>query len=234
MAFGGARADNDTNSSGPIPSLLVQLGLFLGSGGIFQPDTLVSVWAGANDIFQDVAKGGIGTDVGNNTANDVVTALGALVANSAKNLLVFNLPDFGVLPRYASNPLQDEAIDAVTAFNATLSTSLDLLEFTNPDLTIYRVDTFNIFNALMEDSSTFGISNATAPCIATVACISGPRSVQDGFLFWDEVHPTRSGHRLIEAAARQALAPVPLPATAPLLLAAFALIGLAARRRATA
>jgi outer membrane lipase/esterase len=192
----------------------------------------VSVWAGANDIFQDLPFD-TGTAVGTETAVDVSARLGEMVFFGAKNLLVFNLPDFGVVPRYASDPLMSEASDAITAFNATLGLALDGLELVNPDLNIFRVDAFSIFNDIIKDPTAFGFADVDNACIETLACILGGKDVQDTYLFWDEVHPTQGGHRLIEAAARQALSPalVPLPAGAPLYLLGMIGLGVIARRR---
>lgn len=232
FAFGGARADLDLNAEGPIPSLLEQVGAFALGGNSFAPDTLASVWAGANDIFQDIEVGN-GTAVGENTAVDVATGIGGLISFGARNILVFNLPDIGATPAYDMNPLQSDATDATIAFNTDLGAAVDAFQLLDPTLNIIEVDVFTIFNDIIGNPAAFGVGNAEDACIFTISCILGDTATQNAFLFWDGVHPTTTGHQLIEAAARAALAPsaVPLPAAAPLYLLAFAGFGLIARRR---
>ncbi|MDQ5945187.1 MAG: outer rane lipase/esterase, partial [Pseudomonadota bacterium] len=52
----------------------------------------------------------------------------------------------------------------------------------------------------------------------------------DSYLFWDSIHPTALGHRIIADAAFNVLA-VPEPETYALLLAGLGLMGAVARRR---
>ncbi len=234
LAFGGARADNDTNSNGPIPSVQTQIGVFLASGGTFAADEIAAHWSGANDIFQDLAFGN-GTAVGSNTAFDASANISFLIAAGAKNLLVFNLPDIGQTPSFRLTPLAGDATDATVEYNRVLGNEIDRLAAASPDVTFFEVDVFSIFNDIIDDPAAFGVSNTTEGCILDFnPCAIADADVQNTFLFFDGVHPTQTGHRLIEAAARSALAPsvVPLPAGAPLYLLALAGFGLVSRRRA--
>lgn len=235
-AFGGARADNDPNPQGAIPSVPLQIATFLAFGGTFAPDTLVSHWAGANDLFQDLPSAANVAEAeafGRETAADVAANLTALRLSGARNLLVFNLPDLGLSPRYPSAMVTAEAATAATiAFNTDLANALSMLELFHPEVNVFSVDVFSIFNAIVDDPDAFGLANATDACFAVLACIAGGTNAQNSFLFFDDVHPTQTGHGLIEAAARQALAPVPLPAGAPLLLVALLGLGALSRRRA--
>ena len=44
-----------------------------------------------------------------------------------------------------------------------------------------------------QDPGAFGFVDATAPCQALSSC--------EGFVFWDEVHPTTAAHRRLAEAA---------------------------------
>lgn len=239
LAFGGARADNDPNAGGPIPSVQTQIGIFLGSGGSFGSDDLVAYWAGANDIFQDLPTG-VPEDVGANTAADSVANVQTLAAADAKNILVFNLPDFGTVPRYTNpaNPLDDEASEAIEKYNADLGAALTAFDISRPDVTIYQVDVFSIFNDVIGDPTAFGFDNVTEACLLVFDCATGTTEEQNKFLFFDDIHPTASAHTLLAehalAAIENELSAVPLPASAPMMLVGLGLLGWSARRNRTA
>ncbi len=233
LAFGGARADNEPNANGPIPSLFQQVGAFLTSTtpADLGSNPLVSVWAGANDIFQELPNAVLPEEiraVGRNAADAVLASVGALVGASINNIMVFNLPDIGLTPSFNTDPVQSFAgTEATIAFNMQLAAGLAA----NPLPNIIEVDAFSIFNTIVDNPGDFGLANVEEECLATVSCILGDQAAQDTFLFWDGVHPTARGHELIEAAARQALAPVPLPATLPMLVSVLVGFGWIARRR---
>ena len=70
---------------------------------------------------------------------------------------------------------------------------------------IFDVDT--VLAEIIADPSRFGIRNTTNECILTPSCVNGPKSVQDTYLFWDDVHPTTFVHEyLAEIVGNQLLA----------------------------
>jgi outer membrane lipase/esterase len=100
FAFGGARTDLAPNSNGPIPSTGTQIGAFLANGGRFGAADLVSLWGGANNLFQGIpvaaANPGtattVMTGVANSAAADIGNQVRQMAAAGARNILVFNLP----------------------------------------------------------------------------------------------------------------------------------------------
>ena len=97
----------------------------------------------------------------------------------------------------------------------------------------------NVFDALSDPVllASRGITDAENACILTVSTSAASCT---GFLFFDDIHPTAQGHALIEDITRAALnetyqvTPVPLPASALLLLSAFAGTFALRRRKRTA
>ncbi|MEO9574475.1 MAG: SGNH/GDSL hydrolase family protein [Tateyamaria sp.] len=229
FAFAGARADNETNPRIPIPGLLAQTLEFL---SVTTPtdrgaNPLVSVWAGANDIFQGLPLAATLEQVqgvGKAAARAVVQSVSTLGLSGVQNVMVFNLPDIGKTPAFSGSVA---ASMATTAFNQELAGGLAGL---SPVLNIIEVDTFGTFNAIQSDPLAFGLSNASDACLDSLACVLGGDAVQDSYLFWDGVHPTAAGHRLIAETAISA-ATVPLPAGLPLMLAGIGGLGLMARRK---
>ena len=151
------------------------------------------------------------------SASNLGSIITDLAHAGAKNFLVPNLPDVGLL-----HPLAAQ-------HNAALSTVLDNLDHTLA-VNLTRFDVNALFNAVIADAGNgghvFGLTNVSFPCFDGRNVCADPSS----FLFWDTVHPTAAGHQIIGAAAFAQLA-VPLPAGIWLLASAFATINVARRRR---
>ncbi|WP_298915554.1 SGNH/GDSL hydrolase family protein [uncultured Roseobacter sp.] len=205
---------------------------------------LVSVWFGANDLFNTLA-GDTRLEDARNAAN-LLTQQVEGIATSTRGLfddfIIPNLPDLGLTPSYAVFDTDDQqnATDATFAFNNQLQSNIADLQ--NAGLNIYTVDTFALFNDALNDplgpEGIYDFTNVTLPCTISFANDLGPNCVTDGgltleqvdsFLFADAVHPTSATHRILASEARAAV--VPVPASALLFLTAFGTIGVMARRR---
>jgi phospholipase/lecithinase/hemolysin len=143
---------------------------------------------------------------------DVVSNITAAIQNlyslGARNFLVPNLPDIGL------SPLLQEAGPAFSELakthNETLSSALDGLAATLPDINIVRVDVYTLTSDLkaagMQPAPALG---SISPGTAAVTCLFiNPATCPDvdlsaattGFLFWDALHPTTEIHQLVAKA----------------------------------
>ncbi len=220
FAFGGARTDanpatvpapgngaNPPNISGGSVS---QIGAYLARGGTFAPNNVVTLWAGANDIFQGLSgitnpataqatMQGIATAA----ATNVGAQTGTLAAAGARQIIVMNLPNFSTLPQFAGGAAASLAGFSSSVFNTALVTTVGTAAAAAPAGTnVVSVDVAGAFTALQGNPAAFGFTNATSSCIATLACVGNP-AARDGFAFWDGVHPTAAGHRLVAAIVGQ-------------------------------
>ncbi len=210
-AFGGARTDTATMNP---PGTPTQIALYLGHGGNFGQNDVASMWAGANDIFQALpgAAGNPSTaatvmsGVSVTAAGNVATQVGQLSTAGAKTILVMNLPDLGKTPQFSGDPNASAltTLSAVT-FNTALDAGLKAQASAHGDSNIVEVDIYSAFNAIIANPSAFGFSNVTQPCIAVSSCVTGSADTQNGYLFWDGVHPTAGGHKLVAKLAAQYL-----------------------------
>ncbi|MBW8735323.1 MAG: autotransporter domain-containing esterase, partial [Asticcacaulis sp.] len=97
-AWGGARSDLAANSNGPIPGTPAQIAAFRAKGGTFGSGDVVSLWAGANDIFQALpgaatnpsTAASVMTAASATAAGNVATQVGTLAGYGAKTVVVFN------------------------------------------------------------------------------------------------------------------------------------------------
>jgi phospholipase/lecithinase/hemolysin len=69
-------------------------------------------------------------------------------------------------------------------------------------LTIFQLDAFALFQQIVASPASFGLVNVTQPsdpAYNPYALYANP----DTYLFWDTVHPTTRGHKIIADAATQ-------------------------------
>lgn len=204
-AWGGAR----TLVDGGVISTQTQVTNYLAhAGGSADPDALYTIWTGGNDVQAfDIAAGA-----------GVATIAGDLLAAGATNILVLNVPNLGLTPIADGNEAAAALI--TTAFNDQLA--LGLATLNSPDVTL--VDSFALLDIIVADPAAFGLTNVDDNCLVTTG---GMGSACDGYLFWDDLHPTTAGHQLIADAAFAAVVPVP----AALWLFGSALMGLVVIKR---
>jgi outer membrane lipase/esterase len=214
LAFGGARTDNAANSNGPIPGTGTQIALFLGNGGRFGANDVVSLWGGANNLFQALPGAAanpanaqaIMTASAASAAADVGAQVRQLAAAGARTILVYGLPDLGGTPQFGGTAAQSLSTFSSITFNAALAQQTAAAAAANPDANIITVDSAGLFDAIRQNPGAFGVANATQQCIQVAACVLGGTAAQNTFLFWDGVHPTATGHQIVAAAALEYLA----------------------------
>jgi len=215
------QAGGDVNLGLMAKPVSAQVAAHLTAKGSFSSTELVTVLAGANDIFMELqltAPTSPATAVANVAAAAV--ALGTLiksqiVANGAKHVLVLNLPDIADTPfgKAQSTATQGLIDTMVTTFNAQLASSL------SGAAGVRLGDTYTQSKDQFVHPAQYGLSNVTG-----VACgpnaLSNPASANgtslvcnasnvvagdvSHYFFADSVHPTPYGHQLLsELVARE-------------------------------
>lgn len=221
-SFGGART-GPAGSSFPF-SLTDQVQLHLGdAGGAAQGDALYVVAGGGNnarDAAQLAAGGGNPTAVIESYINDIATILTQLSGAGAKNILLVNVPNIGLTPAIRTfDPVAAAGASAIAAgMNAALGGVLaGLLPALQSDVKIF--DFFTAFTNVVANPGAFGLTDATSACAFVTACLADP----DTTLFWDGIHPTATGHRLIADAVFASA--IPEPSSLALVLVAGLVLG---------
>ena len=194
-AYGGALAANGSTvaSLGPYSITVDNVGLqitnYLATHPKIDDKTLFIVWAGTNDLLAVTSPAQV-PEAAIEESIDVQRLLEA----GATQIVVPNLPALGKTPQVAAGgPTSVAAANQATiAFNDTLSTSLDILElfYFSKHPSIYRLDVYTLFNKIIANPASFGITNVTAPAQETAV---NP----DTYLFWDGLHPTTKAHNLL-------------------------------------
>lgn len=205
-AFGGARTDFQASPLG----MRAQLANYQARGGVFGANDLVTVLGGANNIFQGLPAAGASanpagaiTPVSLSAATDINAIVNGVAGAGAGTILVVNLPKLSLTPQFRNTTAAPLADFAVTTFNSALLTSLNTTAAARPGTNIILMDLFKAGDTIAANPQAFGVSNVTDACFnqVTFAVCSNPND----FFYFDGVHPTAAGHRVIASLANDYL-----------------------------
>lgn len=207
-AFAGARAQGTGSEK---PSLGDQVQKYLAAkGGVADPGALYVIQFGGNDIRDALTAAQIvllsgGTDaeaqaaagqILGNGVNAIAYNMTLLRGAGAQNFLIANAPNLGKVPAIMALGASASAAAMSTGFNAGLDGVIGL--FAADGATMFRLDLFSFVDAATEMPLGFGFANASEPCLQVFTPpATGVCEDADQYLFWDGIHPTRAGHRLV-------------------------------------
>src|SRR5262249_6192263 len=228
FAFGGARTGPPNPGQFP-PNLETQVALFLLQHANTAPGSALYVVAGGGDNARDALDAAAACldqscvmsvikAAAMTYATDIATIVGELELAGATNLVVWNVPDIGLVPAVeSSGPF---ASGLATLLAASMNAAE--LEATGGIPGVKLFDLFGLVDNVVGNPGAFGFSNVSDACARFTTC--DPST----FVFWDGIHPTSGGALVISDAM---LAVVPEPATLILLGAGLVLAAVTARRQ---
>ncbi|MEH2269868.1 MAG: SGNH/GDSL hydrolase family protein [Nostoc sp.] len=232
FAFGGATTGTENIGLPGLPGLQQEINSFISANKTADPNALYIIWAGTNDYLSYFFGGDPNPT---NTVGNLSAALTSLVTDGARDIMVVNLPDLGKLP-FAN--FDSQRSNLFNTFSSTHNSSLDttlksLRQQLSPDINIIELNVNSLFDRIIAAPDEFGFTNATNSCISkdlSVVPIDVPTQQvlcnPEKFLFWDEVHPTTTTHKLIGELAFSVLEPVPVPEpSAGLGILAYSVLG---------
>jgi phospholipase/lecithinase/hemolysin len=198
FAVGAARAWDD----GINVNLTQQVDAFLErAGGSAAPDALYVLEIGGNDVrdaFALYAAGGDGGSILQQALASIASNIQRLYAAGARDFLVWTVPNVGLTPAIASLGPRASGLATQLAqrFNAGLLQTLAGLTSALNGSSFTVFDSFSIMNEIISAPTTFGLSDVATACVTPNAA---PFMCQnaDEYLFWDGIHPTRSGHAIL-------------------------------------
>jgi phospholipase/lecithinase/hemolysin len=226
FAIGGAvtgTTDFNTNPAVGLSDLAGQVTNFENEITAPVTNALYTVWAGANDVLNLlesssiatlVSSGAAATDMAESASAEVAAVL-SLVADGAQNLLVFNVPDIGKTPNVIAMGTADVATGTTLAqeFNSDLSSDLSAADFGTASVKL--ADTFGLIDAAVANPVPYGLNPADVSSSVYTGSyttfdpadlVSNVPTIQDGYLFFDGLHPTSTGQDAIAALATAVLA----------------------------
>ena len=170
-------------------------------------DALYVVFVGSNDVRDALALLQIGDQASAQTAiacalKSITGNLNALIGAGGRTFLIANIPNLGLIPAIAiQGPVVQAGATKVTeSFNAKLGSILIGLEQfwaqQATQISFVRLDTFTLITNLIEQAPMQNPNlNVTDSCIDTLTgkvCAPAKNN-----LFWDSIHPTKTGHAFL-------------------------------------
>ncbi|MEM6506237.1 MAG: SGNH/GDSL hydrolase family protein [Planctomycetota bacterium] len=188
-AHGGARTGSGRLSFNVIDNLGFQIDDYL-SSNTPAGDELFVVWGGGNDVLD-----GVGT--AQSITTNMINHVGALADGGAQRFLVMNLPKLGDIPRNLGSASQPALNNLASSYNSLLAAEMNTLARQRGlDITLFDVET--TFDRLLQDPTLYGFTNTSDAFVGSSGDVNG-------FVFWDEIHPTSRAHDILADAVFVAL-----------------------------
>ncbi|MBT9597991.1 MAG: SGNH/GDSL hydrolase family protein [Vitreoscilla sp.] len=191
------------------------------ASGSFDATDLVTVMAGGNDLFMNLASftamvgAGVPADQAAGIALAAMQTAGTelagyikneIVAKGATRVVAVNLPDVSATPAFLAESAETRAfvLGMVASFNGALATGL-----AGTTENVLQVDAFTASQDQGANPAQYGLTNVTAPvCDLAGALASLPTSLvcsantliagaTDTYAYADGVHPSPLGYKLL-------------------------------------
>lgn len=198
-AFGGAFTGALNSDSAVVPGapgMATSVAAYLLAHKHAEPEALYVVWGGANDYFNGLTNPFA-------TVGNIAAEVDALANAGARTFLIPNLPDLDALPATLTlDPVTRGGLNFLTAVhNAVLAGAIQNLQLAHPKVTFYLMDVHTFVAGIRANPADFNLTN-----VSDRAIFVSP-STALGYLFWDDVHPSVVGHRLLSDLALDTVNP---------------------------
>ena len=213
-AIGGAETGTTAVHSANPSDLPAQLGQFVASVPHPSATALYTIWAGSNDVL-GIANSTETPAQQQASVQQAVTnetnMIAGLIAHGAKNLVVLNLPDLGKTPYEMARPASDAtSSELARAYNADLGAALQQI-MASGAVSIDYVNTFGLLDTAIANPAAYGFTNVTQPVWtgnltdSHSGKLAATGAAQNGYLYFDGLHPTASAHALLAESVTQTL-----------------------------
>lgn len=216
FAYGGAETGAEAlHPVSPI-DLPSQLAQFAASRPALVGNALYTISIGANDVFDAVGAyaanpTGAVTDIGQAVANET-SFVASLAGLGVRNLVVLNVPDLGKTPTETARGAATSNVASALSklYDNKFSVALSSLAATD-HLSVHLVDAFALLDKGIATPAAYGLMNVTQPVWTgnyynpLSGTLNAKGAAQNGYLFFDSIHPTAAGHAIIANSAHASL-----------------------------
>ncbi len=218
LAEGSNYAVAGANASGmEAMDLDIQIVSFQANHIVAPADALYVIFVGGNDIrdARSETNSILARAKVKAAAAKVRKAIQTLTQAGARSFLLVSSPNIGLMPETrliaseTDNPGLIEYSQTLSKlYQDELYKMTRFLKYTSR-AKITRFDLFSFFNELVEKADYYGFSNTTDACFNSADSTFHPDcdfgSNFDGFVFFDEIHPTARVHELVGEALYETL-----------------------------
>lgn len=164
-------------------------------------ETLIIEWSGANDLITVNEKPSM--DEAKKAVRERIKNVEELIKNGYRNFVLFDLPMLSLTPRF-QRKIEDErkqADECCQRFNDELMRACEVLREKYPGCSINVFKVSEKFDHIYHSPEIYDLNGtklAQPYTESTDFDISkNGTSPSDGYMFWDDVHPTADMHALI-------------------------------------
>jgi phospholipase/lecithinase/hemolysin len=165
-------------------------------------ETLVMEWSGANDLMTvNSMPSKIEAD---RAVKDRIKNAEEMIKNGYKHFVLFNLPDLSLTPRYQAKSAaeQKNASECCAYFNQELAKAAKKLNEQYPGSSVDVFDVASTFTEVYNNPEQHGFDKdkLTKPYVKSkdFKAKANGTSPADGYMFWDDVHPSADMHAILE------------------------------------
>lgn len=216
FAYGGAETGADPLHPASSIDLPSQLAQFATSRPAQVGNALYTLSIGANDVFNAVGAYAANptiavADVGQAVTNET-SFIASLAVLGVRNLVVLNVPDLGKTPMETARGAATSQVASSLSklYDSELSAALSSLA-ARDHLSVHLVDAYSLLDSGIANPAAYGLTNVTQPVWTgnyynpLSGTLNAKGAAQNGYLFFDSIHPTATGHAIIANAARASL-----------------------------
>ncbi|MEA2775361.1 MAG: hypothetical protein QOF90_767, partial [Acetobacteraceae bacterium] len=127
--------------------------------------------------------------------------------------VVMGVPDLGKTPYEMARPASDATSSALAqTYNAGLGAALQQIVASGA-AQIDFVNTFSLLDTAVANPGAYGLTNVTQPIWngnltdSHSGTLAATGAAQSGYLYFDDLHPSATGHSLLASAVTQTLTP---------------------------
>ena len=152
------------------PSLGLTVQAWLLMNDKVSSDDLVFLFTGGNDYlnvlrFEDNYNPNVMSSYIDNVLDGIEYSIRKLIMNGAEKLVIMNLPDISVTPRFVYTTDKPVLASAVMLHNQRLQQRINVLRIEFPQVTFVTIDIPKLMGSLMANPSAHGFKYIDKPCI---------------------------------------------------------------------